>query len=175
MLVTGSCSDPEHNMKVVVGFFNEKTQEIEKLPEESLNLSVQVNSTTLTVENLEYDVEEGKWPLIEHLGLGVETMRDIVWAAENIAEAKDLEVLEWKAGYAAFLKPIDADDDLGKRIARIEDLSPEQIQELEDYSRAVTNYGVTDTATVKCKECGASNKVVIPIDASCFLPNTRRR
>lgn len=173
LVVKGYCTDVDHNLKVTVGTPNAEGV-VEKLPESTLELVVTVNKTTLDVKNLVYDHDPSKWPLIKDLDLHVETMRDVVWAAENLAEiTEDIETFEWLGGYSAFLRAQSLEDSLRQRIERLSDLTVDQISELDEYIKAVTNYGVRESTIVKCKECGASTEVVIPIDASSFFPHSR--
>jgi hypothetical protein len=63
---------------------------------------------------------------------------------------------------------------LEARVQVINDLPPDDIEALAEYMRVVTNYGVAETADVKCRECGVQTSMAIHIDASTFLPSLQR-
>jgi len=182
MIVKASCTDPTHNEHVIMGKPG-PTEDSPRIPvdEKTLELSIHVDKTTLTVTNLDLEDQEGKYPLLDDVELHVETMRDIVFAAENLVELADLAEAEWLAGYAAFLFPLQVQDSDGgsrpenllERMERVKELSPDQLAELDEYIREVTSYGVSESTTIKCPECGASNEVVIPFDARTFLPHRK--
>jgi hypothetical protein len=171
MIVTASCTNAQHNEDVLLGKWDDTLQKRVPLSEKTLEMRVTVNKTTLETKDLDYVPEtDFRWESIEHLDLHVETMRDIVDAAENLADLENLSETEWLAGYAAFLNRRDADDTLMKRMERIRDLTMDQVSDLDEYIKATTSYGVSESTKVKCMECGASNEVVIPFDAHTFLP-----
>jgi hypothetical protein len=171
MIVTASCTNAQHNEDVFLGKWDEALKKRIPLDEKTLEMRVTVNKTTLETKDLAYVPEtDFKWESIEHLDLHVETMRDIVDAAENLSDIENLSETEWLAGYAAFLNRRDADDTLMKRMERIQDLTMDQVSDLDEYIKATTSYGVSESTKVKCMECGASNEVVIPFDAHTFLP-----
>jgi hypothetical protein len=185
MIVRASCTDPTHNENVVLGKPGE-TEDSPRIPldEKTLELSIHVDKTTLKVSDLEIaDGLAERYPSLEGIELHVETMRDIVYAAENLVELADLAEAEWLAGYAAFLKPLQHPDTetttgayetLLERMERVKEFDPDQLAELDEYIREVTSYGVSESTTIKCPECGASNEVVIPFDARTFLPHSKR-
>jgi hypothetical protein len=49
-------------------------------------------------------------------------------------------------------------------------MDPEDINVLDEYIAAVTAYGVSEFANIRCKECGALTKVKLSFDALSFLP-----
>ncbi len=174
-VVTAHCTDAQHNEDVLLGKWNEDLKKRVPLDENTLQMKVTVNKTTLETKNLEYKLSDFRWPSIEHLDLHVETMRDIVDAAENLTELENLDEIEWLAGYAAFLRRRDPEDTLIKRMERIRDLTADQVSDLDEYILATTSYGVSESTKIKCMECGALNEVVIPFDAHTFLPQFKRR
>lgn len=175
LIVTAHCTDPKHNEDVLLGKWNEEAQKREPLDEKTLEMKVTVNKTTLETKNLDYVPEtDFRWSSIEGLDLYVETMHDIVDAAENLVDLDNLSQVQWLAGYAAFLRKQSAEDTLIKRMERIQDLTVDQISDLDDYIKATTSYGVSESAKIKCMECGALNEVVIPFDARTFFPKLQR-
>lgn len=176
LIVTANCTDPQHNEDVLLGRLNEETQKREPVDEKTLQMKVTVNKTTLETKNLDYVPEtDFKWPSIEGLDLYVETMQDIVDAAENLVDLDNLSQVQWLGGYAAFLRKQSAEDTLIKRMERVQELTMDQISDLDDYIKATTSYGVSESAKIKCMECGALNEVVIPFDARTFFPKFQRR
>ncbi len=180
MVVRASCADPKHNEDVLIGRLDEATGKRVPFPEETLKLSMHVDKTTLEVKNLELSDDEldtEHWPELLGIDLYVETMRDVVFAAENLIDLENLAEAEWLAGYAAFLKPLELAsgkfESLTERMDRVRDLTPDQIAELDRYIRTMTSYGVSESAKIKCTECGASTTVLIPFDARSFLPNNK--
>ncbi len=171
LVVTAHCTNEQHNEDVLLGKWDESLQKRVPLDEKTLQMRVTVNKTTLDVKDLGYVPEtDFKWSSIEGLDLHVETMRDIVDAAENLADLENLSETEWLAGYAAFLRRQDETDTLMTRMERIHDLTMDQVSDLDEYIKATTSYGVSESTKVKCMECSALNEVVIPFDARTFLP-----
>lgn len=186
MVVRASCSNEQHNEDVLLGRWNEdKTARI-PLDEKTLELSIHVDKTTLKVKNLELtdaQRDPATYPAINMLDLSVETMRDIVFAADKLIDLEDLAEAEWLAGYAAFLKPQVVYDkgsttpryeNLLERMDRVKEFTPDQISELDEYILTMASYGVSESTTIKCPECTALNEVVIPFDARTFLPHPKR-
>lgn len=179
MVVRASCTDPQHNEDVLIGRLDPATGERKPVPESTLDLSIHVEKTTLDVKNLKLTDEQldtNHWQGLEDIGLYVETMRDIVYAAENLIDLDNLAEAEWLAGYAAFLMPLEFEgrkETLLERMERVKEFTPDQLSELDRYIMTMTAYGVSESTKIKCPECGASNEVVIPFDARSFLPNRK--
>jgi len=177
-IITATCTDPKHVAKV----------DAKELPDTSLKIEQFLNSTTLDTKYADIlDLSEFQTRLAGY-DLHVETMRDVVEMTEkliDLAEAEaeategtpgtrtekedDSETSEygWLATRAAFLNPSIS---LDERCKIIGDMAAEDVAELDKYSLAVTDYGVEEYATIKCKECGASKRVKISFDALTFLP-----
>ena len=109
--------------------------------------------------------------LASRYSLGYETMRDVVEVAERVVDdTKDLDPdFAFKASLAAFLAPLQPKDSLDARCALVENMSPDDIQMLSKYSEVVTNFGVSESTNIRCKDCGASTRVQISFDALKFL------
>lgn len=173
MVVRASCSDEKHNQAVFVGTeVEEDGKLVRKFKDErTLDLEITVQKTTLKTNYLELkDLDLSRWPALSGLDLGVETMRDLVDAAEAWGpDTPNLDELEYLAGYAVFLKRESVDEPLTRRLDIVRGLGLDAIEEFDDYIKTVTQYGVEESATITCPECRASNRVLIPFDARTFL------
>jgi hypothetical protein len=163
-IITTQCSDETHVARV----------QARELTPESLKIEQFLNSTTLDTkysEPLDLPTLMASLPDFE---LGVETMRDVVDMTERMVDIAEDEESEdditeygWLASKAAFLR---TPTSLAERCKVVGDMSVEDTTLLDKYMEAVTNYGVEEFATIKCKECGASKRVKISFDALTFLP-----
>ncbi len=176
LIVTATCENPTH----VNSVYNGDTSIVDgadvliyKKPE-SLNNTIVLNSTTLEVKQLD-DIDMSPFESIVDLGLGYETMRDVVESTEYLERLLDSatkvkshepEEYVWLAAKAAFLTK---DRSLADRIKIIENLEPERNKLLDDYITAVTSYGVSETAKFQCKECGGWTEVKLSLNPLTFL------
>lgn len=179
-IITTQCTDPTHVMRVKAQA-KDLPEGITSLPEESLKIEQFLNSTTLETKYAEIlDIQALREDLPRHV-LGVETMRDVVELTEHMIdladsedkEGEDVEEYGWLASRASFLDVETTSGvkaSLADRCKIVADMSVEETSALEKYMQVVTNYGVEEHATIKCKECGASKRVKISFDALTFLP-----
>lgn len=179
LIVEVLCTDMKHQTAVVEGWRDPVTGELRrdennqviKPSKESLTIKEYLNSTTLDVVDytpIDYDKFadlDSRYPL------GFERMRDVVEISEYVAEADDASEFTFLASKAAFLLPTDAARTLKQRCDLVASMSPDDLALLSDYIDAITNFGVSEFANIKCKECGASTRVNISFDALTFLPD----
>lgn len=162
-IITLQCDNQEHLEKVAA----------KEMTVDSLKISEFLNSTTLDVSILENLNFEQLTMGLEAYPLGVETMHDVVALTEKIQDLDSDETLDseygWLASKAAFLN---RSLPLEQRIEIIKEMSVDDTALLETYINNVTNYGVSEYGTVKCRGCGASKKVKISFDALSFLPGS---
>lgn len=184
MLITAYCDNTEHNEKVYIGYDAEepapdsteeepKTVKVhKKLDESTLKTEVLLNNTTLETKYLD-PVNFDEHPVRAKYGLHIETMRDVVeateWLLDNEATEEDLFALK----YAVFVRRRPGCSTLKERMDYVSKIPAEDMDEFDRYIEAVTAYGVSEFAVIKCKECGASSKVKITLDALTFLPSGR--
>lgn len=169
MMIEAYCQDLTHNLQVTEGV-DDGTGNIIKKEKETLHIKELLNNTTLETKNLKpLDLTPYK-ELDERYQLGYETMRDVVEVAEYVIESEDgAPEFSWLAGRAAFLKPLPGRTTLKERCAIVEQMSTDDLAMLEAYSQDITDYGVSEFANIRCKECGASTRVNISFDALTFL------
>jgi hypothetical protein len=90
------------------------------------------------------------------------------------------EELSWLMGYASYIHQPDPNFKDGRNVplmARVkvaENMSPDDLAAFDDYINVVDNYGVEEAASIRCRDCGVVKRVVVPIDATTFLPNLQR-
>jgi hypothetical protein len=168
------CDNPEHVRRVM----DPTVPEAEKLGPDTLQISEFLNGTTLDTTHLEELEFDSLVAGLEQYPLGVETMADIVALEELIQDSVEGKAQNdnafnpeygWLFSKACFLHrslPI------AKRIKIIEEMSVDDMALLETYIDKVTNYGVAEYGTVKCRGCGASKRVKIAFDALSFLPGS---
>lgn len=168
------CDNPEHVRRVT----DPTVPEADKLGPDTLQISEFLNGTTLEttrLEDLDFDTLVAG---LENYQLGVETMADIVAIEELIqdsVEGKDQNdnafnpEYGWLFSKACFLH---RSIPMADRIKIIEGMPVDDMALLETYIERVTNYGVAEYGTVRCKGCGASKRVKIAFDALSFLPGS---
>lgn len=172
LLIENHCIDKDHHLKVAKGEMDKATLRTEEI----------LQMTTLKTEYAEdFNLDTFKVGL-ENYALGYETMRDVVDLSEFVMDSKeDTTEFVWLAEYASFLKPQMVADDKGRqRLQTLHDrceivakMTPDEITAMDRYMEAVTNYGVEESATIKCRGCGASTERKLQFDALSFLPVPR--
>lgn len=185
-IIRATCDNKNHVRRTLL-----KADHEEFLAPETLQIELFLDKTTVEEDYLDELSLEPFAELIAKYDLHVETMRDLVEYAEleeevRLQKAKpkktteelaqesiDEDELDWLSGRAAFLRRTEGRTTLRERIAIVNEMDADEIQELENYIDAVTAYGVREHANVKCKECGAHHRVPISIDALNFLPSNR--
>lgn len=178
MIITAYCENEDHLHSVYEGDEeddpdNPGEKRLVKKPEDSLRIEQVLHNTTLDSKYAE-TVDLSGFTLTQRYNLGVETMRDVVEATEILQDAEEVtEDQLFLMKYAPFLKTGPGQANLKEKMGVIEQMSADDLTELEEYMGRVTQYGVSETANLTCKECGASVRVHIPIDALTFLPGRR--
>lgn len=180
MLITGYCTDEKHNYAVHVGIPDaedpDHPDKVVKLAEDTLRNERVLNATTLETKFLDLKSGLSDLAVVSKYKLDVERMADVVELSEYLVEKDASEEFSYVAAYAAFLSSFNEDGSrlsLVDRVPTIEQMSAEDIHELDEYIRRVTSYGVSEYATINCKECGAPIRVKISIDALSFFPSLR--
>lgn len=154
--VTTRCSSTKHIKEVLEG----------KLKAETLTLKARVDVTSLKSTDLESVPELPE--CLRGLGFGVPRMMDMIMTLEDQRfGSEEFKFLFDNAAWVGHGRP------WAERLALVEDLTPEQIMTIQDLSDLLSDYGVEESATVKCKECGASTSTILSIDAHSFLPAAR--
>lgn len=186
LLVTSYCDNTPHNEKVYIGY--EEDQEVEnagedepktikvhkKMDEETLKNEVLLNNTTLDTKYLD-PIDFNEHPIRAKYDLHIETMRDVVEVTEYLNDNEDVTEEDlFLIKYAVFLRRTEGRKTLKQRMDAVANISPDDMLEFDTYIDAVTAYGVSEFATIRCKGCGASSKVKITLDALTFLPVGRR-
>lgn len=179
MLITGYCTDEKHNYAVHVGTPDaedpENPDKVVKLDESTLRTERVLQATTLETQYL-VAPDFSDLAVAAKYQLDVERMIDVVELSEYLVEKDATEEFSYAAAYAAFLSPFREDGtrmSLVDRVPIVEQMSAEDITELDEYIRRVTSYGVSEYATINCKECGAPIRVKLSIDALSFFPGLR--
>lgn len=182
MLVELNCENEAHQDEVVYGvkdpetgeFLRDEEGKIIKKHVDTLRIVETLTNTTLSIKDLEpIDFTPFK-ELHAKYGLGYETMKDVVATLEHIAESEDGEPdYTFLASRAAFLATTPGRESLAARIKIVETMEPDELTLLQAYMSKVTDFGVAESAVIRCKECGASTRVNISFDALTFLPGGR--
>jgi hypothetical protein len=180
MLITAYCDDVDHNHAVHIGIEvpdeddpeNPEKTKLVKKDEDTLRTEVVLSNTTLDVKYLE-GLDVSDLDVVRKYDLHVETMRDIVevteYIEENTVSEEDLFMLQ----YAVLLRRKEGLNTVKERLKfATENFDTNDTAELETYIKRVTAYGVSEYANIKCKECGASQRVKISFDALTFLPGS---
>ncbi len=173
-MIEGRCGDADHQKKVISGEKHKDTLKIEQL----------LTRTSLEVTDLPIIDVRSFQERLPGYTLGVETMRDVVESSEIVTQMVEEATTDdgidlfkdestefiWLAERAGFIVPHGEDQSFLAKIRVIADMSPEDINVLDQYIAAVTAYGVSEFANIRCKECGALTKVKLSFDALSFLP-----
>lgn len=178
------CSDPDHIKQTLL-----PPDDPNYKPPESLTIEAFLDKTSVETVFLE-EWDPSPWAdLHEKYTLGVETMRDLVEYGEERDELMlqqgrmtedelaDQLISEdefmWMSARASFLARIEGRQTLRERIETIKQMDADEIQALEEYMAAATDFGVKEYANLTCKECGAHHRALVSIDALNFLPKNR--
>ena len=153
--VTTRCHDTLHIQKVMSG----------ELKPETLVLRSRVDTATLRETKL-----ENVPPLpqcLADLEFSPPTVSDLIMTLEDENFGKPehefaFEMAPWLGRSKTW----------ADRLAMVDDLTIEQIEAVRALEKPLSDYGVEEVATIKCKECGASNETILSIDASAFLPSS---
>jgi hypothetical protein len=177
MVITAWCTNETHNEQVYQGYDaddpdNPGQTKHSKKDEETLRTEIIVNSTTLeTKYATAVDLSEFS-DLLSRYKLGAETMRDVVETTEMFQDEEEIsEEIAFLLPYAAFLTTCEGQSNIKEKLKVVENMTPDDLADMDKYMKAVTDYGVTEQANVKCKECGSVTQVRIAFDPLTFLPN----
>jgi hypothetical protein len=192
-MIQYTCTNADHVRRTGL-----PAEDPEHLPPETLELSAIMDNTSLNQRELK-DVDWTQWEaMMSQYDLGAERMSDIldfidlretaqqeeeapldfgeigVDAGTNEppseTEKENTEEIEWLAARAGYLNRGPGRDTLTERCDVIRDMPADDIFALESYMKAISNYGVLEHATIKCKDCGALHRVKISVNALTFLP-----
>lgn len=189
-LIPYACTSEDHIRRTIL-----RTDHPEYVDPKTLDISTIMSDTSLKTEYLEGLDLSAVQDLIEKYDLHVETMRDIVEFAEleeeedylqqqeesefgtdqttaTIEEESDesFSEVEWLKVRSVFLRRGPDRNTILERNEIVKEMSSDEVFQLDKYIEAVTNYGVAESTTLKCKECGASHRVKLSVDALTFLP-----
>ncbi len=140
----------------------QKVQNKELAPE-TLRIVQMISKSDLKETKLE---EAVRIPPEQMNGLWIRpaTVRDLIAITEDPRLQTD-EEFQWEAQLACYVEG----PTLDARIEQIRELSIGQIEVLREYDRLCTGYGIEESTIVHCKECRASHRAIISIDAHTFL------
>jgi hypothetical protein len=185
MLITAYCDNTEHNEKVYIGYDDDEEVEDPENPgekkiakvhknldEATLKTEVLMNHTTLETKYLD-PIDFAQHPIRAKYDLHIETMRDVVEATEYLLDNEVNEEDLFHLKYAVFMRRVKGRGSIKERMLAVSKIPADEMEEFDRYIEAVTGYGVSEFAVIKCKGCGASSKVKITLDALTFLPSGR--
>jgi hypothetical protein len=155
---TTQCNDEKHLLAVSKG----------TLSKESLRISEQIHKTRLEVTNLT-EMPNPELFQLENPDIYLTpcTMLETVELSEN-DNARDPEFL-YLAELACYVKVINKDLTLVERIEIIKDMSPDDLNLVKDYGKAISEYGVNEKINVKCKSCGVAKDTKLVLSPENFL------
>jgi hypothetical protein len=159
------CMNPTHLSQVQAG---EKTQE--SLVTVAIVKKSELKESLLSKESISI-MESVDQSAFNALGykLTAPRMKDSI-ELEELVDLPDFQEIEFLADYAGCLARLDGEwVPLTKRIETVRELTTFQIKDLETYLTAATNYGVEETVSTRCKECGAVVETEVSITAHDFL------
>lgn len=170
LMVRTNCSNPDHVLAVADGKKDRKTLTSEML----------VNKSTLKetyLEQSEVDEFLSRPEVLELKELGLELdaprMADSIELEENWFDKPGYDEVEFLADLAGSIKgcpdihptPLT----FNKRVDIVGNLSPKHIAVLRSWQSITQSYGVEETVTTTCKECGADIETEVSVSAHSFL------
>lgn len=167
MRVRAPCSNPTHVLEVAE---NQK-------PLESLYTTTLINSTRLKQSEIDPSVvaeflQRPEVLLLREAGFNLTAprMQDSVELEEKWVGKPEYDEVEFLAEFAGSIAPIDGTVlSLEERIAIVGEFETPILSLLRDWQAIVQSYGVEESVTFKCKECGANIDTEVSISASDFL------
>jgi hypothetical protein len=157
MRVTSVCSNPTHQHRVSTG----------EMSEASLNITTLYTNSDIKYTELESAPDPEHYKVIhkgEVINLRPETIIQTIQFLDS--PNWDDEEFGYKARIAAVL---DYPGHLSEKVKLVDEMDPDQAHIALEFADLVDSYGVQETVTTKCMECGASGTVKIVVDAPCFL------
>lgn len=155
---TTQCQDPKHLLAVEKG----------ALSKESLRISEQIHKTRLDIKNLT-EIPNPELYILENEDLYLTpcTMLETVELTEN-AKASDLE-FQYLGELACYIQVKNKNLTLDERIELIKEMSFDDLSTVKAYGLAISEYGVNESITVRCKECGVAKDTKLVLAAYNFL------
>ena len=161
------CSNPQHVRDVAEGKKDKETlvtvDIIHRTRMEELDLDVVKLEELLRSPDLQELQDKG-------YQLTAPTMRDSIELEENYSEEPNYKEIEFIAEAAACITPIEGGlQTLEQRMKVIEELMPDTMKVIGAFRELTEEYGVQESVSTKCKECGAVVKTKVSITAYDFL------
>lgn len=156
---TTYCDNPDHIKEV----------EAKTKPPESLKIVEQIRASRLVIKPLEQMPNPDAF-VLEHQGVFLRPalMIDTIELTED-DEAANPE-FQYLGRRACFLGiPGKPDASLRERIALVGEMGPDDLNTITGYEKAINDYGVVETITVRCSGCGAKRDTKLTLDAHSFL------
>lgn len=151
---TTRCTDTKHIEAVHRG----------ELPDESLKIQETITKSSLKNTMLEM-VPVPDPEVMGEIQLRPANMQDMIETMEHPRFGKDKE-FDYLSQLACYLYGATLED----RIRAAGVLEPDQIGAIQEYERTLAAFGIEETINVRCKQCGASRRTRVRIDAATFLP-----
>jgi hypothetical protein len=157
------CTGAEHIAKVDRGEMDADTLQIQQV---------------ITKSNLEViELEKIPDPAIYHFSdtsamiFRPPTMRDVVEFSESpeLQDESQREEFTFLAQLATHIQHRDLQLTLAQRVEIIKDATADQVELIQDFERALGDFGVIDKVEVQCKHCGHSQKTKLNIAAHSFF------
>jgi hypothetical protein len=163
-----SCANEKHIEAVAEG----------KLLKDTLVIAEVINRASMQETNLKSIPNKEAFKLdLPGAWVKVCTMQD---ALEMTEDAEFIsEEFRYAAEIACYLDVSDVQNEdktfrkatLRERIAYVDEMSPDDIQTVKSFEKAVTDYGIIETISVTCKHCGQKRTDAITLDAHSFFPS----
>lgn len=155
------CQHDEHIDQVKLGALSPKSLE---------NILVYKESD-IKVIHLDHKPDEEKYTLYfdnrPPVRLVPENMLNTIQFLDDPEQRWDSADFQFSAKLAAHL---DLPLTLNEKILFVEnELAMDHVPLIKEFSALIDGYGIKETVTSKCKECGVSQQVPLTVDTSCFL------
>ena len=166
--ITANCSDPQHVLDVVEKKKNPKT-----LKNYELISKTDLKQTDLDPEKVKAFMEQDVVKELEALGFTLTgpTIADTIDLEDNWSEKPEYADIEFLTDFAGSIKSTDPTVKLtlSQRIEIVGELEARFIGMLREWQDIVQGYGIEESVSLRCKECGAKIETQVSISAHDFL------
>jgi hypothetical protein len=143
------------------------------LPESSLDITQVITRSDIKVVELEKIPD----PAIYHFSdtsamvFRPPTMKDVVEFSESpeLQDKDTREEFQFLAQLATHIQHTQLELSLAQRVEIVGNATADQVDLIKEFEKELGDYGVVDTVTVACKECGSTRETRLSIAAHSFF------
>jgi hypothetical protein len=167
MKIRAPCSHPDHVLAVAEG-----RKSVDTLYTVDIINSTKLDQSELEASKVQEFLERPDVQLLRDSGynLTAPRMQDSIELEEKWVDKPEYDEVEFLAELAGSISALDGTIlSLEDRIKAVGEFELPLLALLKDWQEIVQSYGVEESVSLKCKECGANIETEISISASDFL------